>query len=128
MNLIKIKLNERIKYRDIIFKITDDMREHIIKEGYNEKYGARPINRAIQSIIEDYSADKLLRKEFNDGMTIEFDYKDEKVVHNIIENRSENDNSKDTASYNINDNGTFEKVYNSANDDDFTQMLMNNLK
>ena len=128
IDLSMAKLNSRIKHRNIIFKITNDMREHIIKEGYSEKYGARPINRAIQSIIEDYSADKLLRKEFNDGMTIEFDYKDEKVVHNIIENRSENDNSKDTASYNINDNGTFEKVYNSANDDDFTQMLMNNLK
>ena len=121
------KLNERIKYRGIIFKITNNMKEHIIKEGYNEKFGARPINRAIQSIIEDYSADKLLRKEFNDGMTIEFDYKDGKVIHNIIENRSEttiNDSTNNSSNNDISD--IFE--VNNNNDDDFANMLMNKLK
>lgn len=68
------KLNNRIKHRDIEILLTDNMKEHIIKEGYNEKYGARPINRAIQSIIEDYIADKLLKNIYTDNTIINMDY------------------------------------------------------
>ena len=121
------KLNDRIKHRNIIFKITDDMKEHIIKEGYNEKFGARPINRAIQSIIEDYSADKLLKREFNDGMTIKFDYKNEKVTHKILENKKENKNDRIDNNPN-NFVSSLSEIKNDSNDDDFAQMLMNNLK
>ena len=78
------KLNERMKHRDIIISITNSMRDHIIDKGYSLKFGARPINRAIASIIGDYMAERLLRKEFSDGMTIEFDYIDDKVTHKIL--------------------------------------------
>lgn len=81
------KLNERMKHRDITITITDKMRDHIIDKGYSLKFGARPINRAIASIIGDYMAEKLLKKEFTDGMTIEFDYTDDKVTHKILEER-----------------------------------------
>ena len=78
------KLNERMKHRNIIISITNSMRDHIIDKGYSLKFGARPINRAIASIIGDYMAERLLRKEFTDGMTIEFDYVDDKVTHKIL--------------------------------------------
>lgn len=123
------KLNDRIKHRDIEFKITNDMKEHIIKEGYDEKYGARPINRAIQNIIEDYCANKLLRKEFDDGMTIEFDYKDNKIEHKILENRRA-DNTNDSI-YTNNDNvvSDLSAISNNQNNsDDLMNMLIDNLK
>ena len=88
------KLNKRIEHRDIVIKITDNMRDHIIEKGYNHKYGARPINRAIAEIIEDYMAERLLKKGFKDGMTIEFDYVDGKIEHKILEERKVEKNKK----------------------------------
>ena len=78
------KLNERMRHRNIIISITNSMCDHIIDKGYSLKFGARPINRAIASIIGDYMAERLLRKEFTDGMAIEFDYIDDKVTHKIL--------------------------------------------
>ena len=78
------KLNKRIEYRDMKILLTDNMKDHIIKEGYNEKYGARPINRAIQNTVEDYLADKLLTKEIDDGMKVELDFVDGKIVHSLL--------------------------------------------
>lgn len=85
------KLNARITHRDIDISITENMRERIIEVGYDPKYGARPIKRAIQSLVEDYVADKLLRNEIKNHMSIELDYdKDKKeVIHSITRDEHE---------------------------------------
>jgi ATP-dependent Clp protease ATP-binding subunit ClpB len=45
----------------------------LIQEGYDPHYGARPMRRAIQRLIQDPLALKLLNGEFQDGDTIEVD-------------------------------------------------------
>lgn len=81
------KLNKRIEYRDMKIEITEAMHEHIIDKGYNVKFGARPINRTIQSMIEDNMADKLLLGEYTDGMTIRFDFKNDEIVQSVVEKK-----------------------------------------
>lgn len=113
------KLNDRMKHRDIVITITDKMKDHIIDKGYSLKYGARPINRTINSILGDYMAEKLLRKEITNGMTIEFDYIDDKVVHKILEQKKviDNDNEKPLESVDF--------VSSFNNDSDFMNKLLN---
>jgi ATP-dependent Clp protease ATP-binding subunit ClpC len=54
------KLHERMKQIGYDFKLDKKAREFIINKGYDEKYGARPLKRAIQSYVEDGISDFLL--------------------------------------------------------------------
>jgi ATP-dependent Clp protease ATP-binding subunit ClpC len=72
----KIVYNELAKLRDRIKEIGYDIKiqksavEFVAKNGYNEEYGARPLNRAIQKYIEDPIADEILNGNFKEGETI----------------------------------------------------------
>ena len=106
------KLNARIAHRDIDISITQSMKDHIIDKGYSPKYGARPINRAISSIIEDYMADRLLRKEFNDGMSIEFDWSEQDgITHTIISNRNDSSSSSSSTTSLIDQDSSFRNIF-----------------
>jgi ATP-dependent Clp protease ATP-binding subunit ClpC len=61
-------------------KITPKLREHICEVGYDEKFGARPLNRAIQKYIEDPISEKMLEGGLEEGDTIKMGYKKEKVT------------------------------------------------
>ena len=51
-------------------KINKAAIEFVAKHGYDEAYGARPLNRAIQRYIEDPIADEILSGNFKEGETI----------------------------------------------------------
>jgi ATP-dependent Clp protease ATP-binding subunit ClpC len=67
-------------------KITPTMKNYLCEVGYDEKYGARPLNRAIQKYIEDPIAEKLLEGGVNIGDTIKIGYSKNKVVIDIDKN------------------------------------------
>ena len=54
-------------------EITQAAKEHLIKLGYDAAYGARPLRRTIQNLIEDPLAEHLLLGRYNQGDTIEVD-------------------------------------------------------
>ena len=53
--------------------LTDSATELLVKHGYDESYGARPLKRSIQKYIEDPLSDKILLGEFSRGDEIEVD-------------------------------------------------------
>ena len=62
------KLRERMSHIGYNFKIDKKAREFLIEKGYDEKYGARPLKRAIQTYIEDGISNFLLSgKEIKDN-------------------------------------------------------------
>jgi ATP-dependent Clp protease ATP-binding subunit ClpB len=67
------RVGKLLKDRGIQQELTDGARELLIKEGYDPQYGARPMRRAIQRLIQDPLALKLLNGDFQDGDTIEVD-------------------------------------------------------
>ena len=86
--IIEIPLNEvteRVKEMGYIVKFDDTLKEYLIEKGYDEKYGARPLNRAIQRYVEDPIAEKVLENalEINDTITISYDTKVEDVKIDI---------------------------------------------
>ncbi len=74
------QLSVRLKQTGITIEVTDKAKEHIVKEGSNVEYGARPLRRAIQKMIEDELSEKILTKEVNEGDTVSVDYDGEKLT------------------------------------------------
>jgi ATP-dependent Clp protease ATP-binding subunit ClpC len=54
-------------------EVTDAAKQHIIKLGYDVAYGARPLRRVIQNMIEDVLAEHLLLGKYEPGSTIVVD-------------------------------------------------------
>ena len=81
--IIELPLNElknRMKELGYGLSVTPKMKEYIIEKGYDEKYGARPLNRAIQRYVEDPIAEKMLDGELKEGDTIKVNFVKGKVV------------------------------------------------
>ena len=76
------KLKERVRETGIELKINKSTVDYVAEQGYDEAYGARPLNRAIQRYIEEPVADKILEGTFKEGDTINitYDKKQEKIV------------------------------------------------
>jgi ATP-dependent Clp protease ATP-binding subunit ClpC len=72
----------RLKENKITVTISDALKKHIAKKGYDPLYGARPLRRAIQSLIEDKLAEEMLDGNVKDGDSVTLDFVDEKVVVN----------------------------------------------
>lgn len=54
------KLKERLELQGILIDVDDSVKEYIIKQGYDKSYGARPLRRAVQNIVEDRVTDAIL--------------------------------------------------------------------
>ena len=62
---------KRVKNQmDIKLKISDDAKQLLIDKGYDEKYGARPLRRTIQTLVEDELAEKILEGAVKEGDTV----------------------------------------------------------
>ena len=55
---------------NVTLKFTPSAKELLIEKGYDPKYGARPLKRALQNLVEDELAEKLLNGEFSENDTI----------------------------------------------------------
>ena len=69
----------RLAERNITIEVTDAMKKHIAKKGFDPAYGARPLRRAIQSLIEDTLAEEILDGKVQNGNNVVIDFVDEKV-------------------------------------------------
>jgi ATP-dependent Clp protease ATP-binding subunit ClpC len=79
------KLEKRVKEIGYVLKINPSVKEYLGKEGYDEKFGARPLNRAIQKFIEDPISEEILRNEDKENTVIKitFDKVKDKIVIKI---------------------------------------------
>ena len=59
-----------LKERNVSLVLTESARQLLAREGYDPNYGARPLKRAIQTLIQNPLALKLLRGEVLPGQTI----------------------------------------------------------
>ncbi len=81
---IQIKLiQDRLQARKINLELTDTVREYISEEGYNPMYGARPLKRALQRIIENNLATKILEGGIGEGDSVVADMDENgKIIFN----------------------------------------------
>jgi ATP-dependent Clp protease ATP-binding subunit ClpC len=73
VSVMLIEVQKRLVDEELTLKLTDGAVDYLVKRGYDEKYGARPLRRAIQRGIEDPLSEKILMGEFSKGDEIEVD-------------------------------------------------------
>lgn len=65
------ELKNRVQAQmDIELKFTDNMKKYIFEKGYDKKYGARPLRRAIQTYVEDELAEAILAGDVHKGEVV----------------------------------------------------------
>ena len=67
------EVTHRLAERQIQLKITEAVKEQLVVEGFDPRYGARPLRRAITSLIEDNLAEAILDGRIQDGNTAVLD-------------------------------------------------------
>ena len=81
IELMLRQLEERLKEQKINIKIDESVKELIAKQGINKSFGARPLRRTIQSLVEDSLAEAILNgKDVSKEKEFELKVEDEKVV------------------------------------------------
>jgi ATP-dependent Clp protease ATP-binding subunit ClpB len=70
VNIQLANVGKLLKDRKLKLEVTEAARDLIISEGYDPQYGARPMRRAIQRLVQDPLALKLIGGEFSEGDTI----------------------------------------------------------
>ena len=74
------RLRERLAERGIELDVTDAAKERVVEEGWDPVYGARPLKRAIQRLLENPLARELLEGRFSEGDTVLVDARDGELV------------------------------------------------
>ncbi len=80
-------IKNRLKDKNISLKITESAKELMAKEGYDPIYGARPLKRYIENVLETSIAKKIIKGDVYEGSTIGVDVKNNEI---IIESIAEN--------------------------------------
>ncbi|MBO4494804.1 MAG: ATP-dependent Clp protease ATP-binding subunit [Clostridiales bacterium] len=80
VDLLTVSLSKRVKELGIDIELTDAARELLAKKGYDPQYGARPLKRVIQSMVEDKFSEALLDRTVEAGSTALVDVDGEEIV------------------------------------------------
>ena len=73
VDLMLARVRDRLRAQQLTLEVTQDAKDHIIKMGYDVAYGARPLRRVIQNMIEDPLAEQLLLNRYEPGETVVVD-------------------------------------------------------
>ena len=79
------RLRERLAERRIELEVTDAAKELLAEEGWDPAYGARPLKRAIQRLVENPLALRLLEGEFAEGDVVRVGATDDELVFERVE-------------------------------------------
>ena len=63
-------VSTRLKERELTFEFSKECKDFLIDKGYDEKYGARPLRRAVEKYLEDSLAEAILSGEIKPGEVI----------------------------------------------------------
>lgn len=82
VNLMVADLRDRLIEQNMTINMSDAANRLIAKEGTDLSFGARPLRRAIQRLLEDPISERILEGKWTSGSVIDVDVEDEKLVFN----------------------------------------------
>ncbi|UCH42688.1 MAG: ATP-dependent Clp protease ATP-binding subunit [Dehalococcoidales bacterium] len=80
VDLMLVTVSQQLSEKGMKLEVTDAAKDFLGEKGYDEVFGARPLRRVIQDMIEDKLSDSLLRGKFQPGDTIIVDLEGEEIV------------------------------------------------
>ncbi len=79
INLMLKEVEKRLETQNIHMEVAESAKELIAKKGTDTTYGARPLRRAIQNLIEDKIAEEILDGKMSSGSNVIVEAKDDKI-------------------------------------------------
>ena len=96
IDLALAKVFKRINVMGYEVSISDKAKAFIADKGYDQQFGARPLNRALQKYLEDPIADEILKGvEEGDSIHADFDEKKEEILISVIKPKKPKTKSED---------------------------------
>jgi ATP-dependent Clp protease ATP-binding subunit ClpC len=80
VDLMLSTVSKQLAEKEIKLEVTDAAKDFLGEKGYDRIFGARPLRRVIQNLVEDKLSESLLRGEFRPGDTAVVDLKDGEIV------------------------------------------------
>jgi ATP-dependent Clp protease ATP-binding subunit ClpC len=80
VDLMLTSVTQQLSEKGIKLEVTDAVKDFLGEKGYDEVFGARPLRRVIQDMIEDKLSEDLLRGKFQSGDTVVVDLEGEEIV------------------------------------------------
>src|SRR5919201_1447757 len=74
------RLRARLAERGVELELTDEAKEVLAEAGWDPTYGARPLKRALQRLVENPLALRLLEGDFVEGETVRVDARNRELV------------------------------------------------
>jgi ATP-dependent Clp protease ATP-binding subunit ClpC len=84
VDLMLARVAVHLAAQELNFSVTDAAKDKIVEEGFDKVYGARPLRRVIQRVIEDPLSEELLRLKHGPGDTVIVDLADGEVTMNLM--------------------------------------------
>ncbi|HWF57220.1 MAG TPA: ATP-dependent Clp protease ATP-binding subunit [Candidatus Dormibacteraeota bacterium] len=84
VDLMLAKVAVHLAAQELNFNVTDAAKDKIVTEGFDKVYGARPLRRVIQRVIEDPLSEELLRLKHGPGDTVIVDLIDGEVNMTLL--------------------------------------------
>jgi ATP-dependent Clp protease ATP-binding subunit ClpC len=76
-------VSKRIAEYGLYLEFTDGAKDLLVKKGFDKMYGARPLRRAIQRLVEDRLSEEMLQGRIKDGNGITVDATGDEMIFNI---------------------------------------------
>ncbi|MDG1066018.1 MAG: ATP-dependent chaperone ClpB [Luminiphilus sp.] len=73
-------LRARLADRDLVLQLSDDVLDHLAEAGFDPIFGARPLKRAIQQLLENPLAQQILQGDYAPGDTIRARLESQKII------------------------------------------------
>jgi ATP-dependent Clp protease ATP-binding subunit ClpC len=92
VDLMLTNVNKQLSEKEIKLEVTDVAKDFLGEKGYDEVYGARPLRRVIQNMVEDKLSEAVLREEFkvfNRIFEIEATINNPDIIDNVLKDIKE---------------------------------------
>jgi ATP-dependent Clp protease ATP-binding subunit ClpC len=80
VDLMLVSVTKQLSEKGIKLEVTEAAKDFLGKKGYDEVFGARPLRRVIQDMVEDKLSEDLLRGKFQSGDTVIVDLEGEEII------------------------------------------------
>lgn len=80
VDLMLRTVREQLQEKGVKLEVTDAARDFLGEKGYDETFGARPLRRVIQTMVEDQLSEMLLREEFHAGDIVRLECEQDEIV------------------------------------------------
>jgi ATP-dependent Clp protease ATP-binding subunit ClpC len=84
VELMLSQIESQLKEKDIKLETTDVAKDFLGEKGYDPNFGARPLRRVIEHMVEDPLSEALLEGRFQSGETIQIDCQNGEIVLNSV--------------------------------------------